>query len=358
MRTRAVSYCIFTLSACLALSACGGSSSSLPGSASTRNNGPSRRPSSTPIKHIVVLIQENRTFNNLFAQFPGATGTTTGLERIKKGRKWKQKKIALAQVPLEDKKNLNHLYVSYLTAYDKGKMDGFNRIIFQSTGKPENALPYQYVRQSDVQPYWDMATQYGLANAMFSTQGSGSFTAHQDLIRGGTEIGGDVSMIDDPTSNSAWGCDSPAGAKTSLITTSLKYEKAAGPFPCTDKFPYSSYNYTTLADLFDAAGITWKYYVPKFKTGTSSALMERVRRNRDRAQRQRVGNQRQLARDQHFYRPHQRKAAADVLGDSRLLQLRPPRLLFRHRPVVGDQRRQCRWPELVLELNGDYRRLG
>jgi phospholipase C len=272
MRTRAVSHCIFALSVCLALSACAGSSSSLPGPGATSISGPSHHRSGTPIQHIVLLIQENRTFNNLFAQFPGATGTTTGLERIKKGGKWKQKRIALAQVPLESKKNPNHIYVSYLTAYDNGKMDAFNRIIFQLTGKREGTLPYQYVKQSDVQPYWDMATQYGLANAMFSTQGSGSFTGHQDLIRGGTEIGGDVSIIDDPTSSGAWGCDSPPGAKTSLITTSLKYEKAAGPFPCTSHFPYSSYNYTTLADLFDASGITWKYYVPQYSRGTSSAL--------------------------------------------------------------------------------------
>jgi len=143
MRTPAVSYCIFALSLCLTLSACGGSSSSLPGPGSTSNNGPSRHKTGTPIQHIVLLIQENRTFNNLFAQFPGATGTTTGQKKKKKGGKWKQKTIPLALVPLEDNKNLNHLYVSYLTAYDGGKMDAFNQIIFQVTGKPEKALPYQ-----------------------------------------------------------------------------------------------------------------------------------------------------------------------------------------------------------------------
>src|SRR5581483_11042042 len=115
--------------------------------------------------------------------------------------------------------------------------------------------------------------QYGLANAMFSTQGSGSFTAHQDLIRGGSEIDSTESFIDDPTSSSAWGCDSPAGTKTNLITTSLAYEANKGPFPCTKDFSsYGSYDYSTLADLLDAAGISWKYYTPVFKKGTSSAL--------------------------------------------------------------------------------------
>jgi phospholipase C len=263
MTTRPVAFSILALALSGALSACGGNAGSLPGA-----GGPVPRlghRSSTPIQHIVVLIQENRTFNNLFAQFPGTTGSTTGLERV--GSKSKQ--IALKQVPLRDKRDLNHLYRSYLTAYDNGKMDGFNKIAGRHGF--EKKLPYQYVKQGDVQPYWDLAAQYGIANAMFSTQGSGSFTAHQDLIRGGTEIGGDVSLIDDPTSNTAWGCDSPKGTKTSLITTSLVVKPAAGPFPCTDSFPYGSYDYTTLRDPLDSAGVSWKYYIPKWKRNTLSA---------------------------------------------------------------------------------------
>ena len=33
--------------------------------------------SSSPIQHVVIVVQENRTFNNFFATFPGADGTTT-----------------------------------------------------------------------------------------------------------------------------------------------------------------------------------------------------------------------------------------------------------------------------------------
>jgi phospholipase C len=271
MTTRAVRYWIFALAAGFALSACGGSTGSLPAGGGSQSQ--RRHPSNSPIKHIVVLVQENRTFNNLFAQFPGATGTIIGIEKVKKKGQWIQKHIPLKEVPLIDKKNLNHLYKSYIIAYDDGAMDAFNLIPFSVTGKPEKKLPYQYVLQSDVQPYWDMATQYGLANAMFSTQGSGSFTAHQDLIRGGSEVGGNESLIDDPTSNSAWGCDSPAGTATNLLTTNGDYKKATGPFPCSNQFPYyGSYDYTTLADSFDANGVSWKYYTPAFKKGTSSAL--------------------------------------------------------------------------------------
>ena len=38
-----------------------------------------------PIKHVVIVVQENRTFDNLFATFPGANGATRGKEKIKQG---------------------------------------------------------------------------------------------------------------------------------------------------------------------------------------------------------------------------------------------------------------------------------
>jgi phospholipase C len=235
-------------------------------------DGGHKKTGSTPIQHIVVMVQENRTFNTLFATFPGATGTTTGLQRIGKGKKAKTVTVNLAEVNLESKRNLNHLYVSYRIAYRGGNMDAFNQIIYTSNGKPEGNKPYVYVNPAQVQPYWTIATQYGLADMMFQTQGSGSFTAHQDLIRGGTAIDPTESLIDDPTSSAAWGCNARPGTKTNLITTKLVYEHVKGPFPCTSDFPSSGANYETLADLFAKAGITWKYYAPPEKLGTPGAL--------------------------------------------------------------------------------------
>ena len=198
----------------VALSACGGSSNAGPFGSPSRTGNSSRTSArhqtyTYPITHIVLIVQENRSFNNLFATFPGADGTTTGLERIGHGTKTKQVPINLTEFNLADPKYLNHLYKSYKTAYDHGKMDSFNRIKFSTTGQDEGALPYQYVNPDQVQPYWTIATDYALADHLFQTQGSGSFTAHQDLIRGGTEIDSTESLIDDPSSSAAWGCSSP-----------------------------------------------------------------------------------------------------------------------------------------------------
>ena len=125
-------------------------------------------------------MQENRTFNDLFATFPGTVGTTTGKELIGST----VEPIDLTQEPLEAPQTLRHTYIGYKTAYNGGAMDAFNLIPFQTNGKYEGKLPYQYVNPADVAPYWDIATDYAIADHMFTTQGSSSFPAHQDLIRG------------------------------------------------------------------------------------------------------------------------------------------------------------------------------
>ncbi|HEX3369866.1 MAG TPA: alkaline phosphatase family protein, partial [Candidatus Cybelea sp.] len=56
----------------------------------------------TPIEHIVVIVQENRTFNDLFATFPGTAGTTMGKEFVDGNTR----QIALAKVPLESPNTL------------------------------------------------------------------------------------------------------------------------------------------------------------------------------------------------------------------------------------------------------------
>jgi phospholipase C len=270
VKIRALCWRLSAAAASVALAACGGSPS-LPNGASHASGALHRKTGSSPIQHIVLMIQENRSFNNLFATFPGATGATIGYELVKMGSKYVKKKIKLAKVNLKDPKSLTHLYPAYLTAYDGGAMDSFNLIRATATGKLEGKAPYQYVNPNQVQPYWTMGSEYALADELFQTQGSGSFTAHQDLIRGGTELNASESLIDDPSTQSAWGCDSPPGTKTSLISVSQGYLKNQGPFPCTNQFP-SSGGYETLADLFAAKGVSWKYYTPQYQKGTPSAL--------------------------------------------------------------------------------------
>jgi phospholipase C len=255
----------------LALSACSQKPASPPDAAA---NGRIRTASgSTPIQHIVLLVQENRSFDNLFATFPGADGTMTG--------QLKNKTIRLHMAKLNSKCSYGHLYPGFRRDYNGGKMNGF----WDEGGDTGNAEgcpvkagkgPYQYVNPGDVAPYWQIAKQYVLADHMFQTQGSGSFTAHQDLIRGGTTFDQyqTESFVDVPD-HAPWGCDAPQYTVTTYLlagTSHPKYKYHQGPFPCTNIFASSGANYRTLRDLLDAQSVSWKYYVPPLTQHNSGNL--------------------------------------------------------------------------------------
>ncbi|MGB6952273.1 MAG: alkaline phosphatase family protein [Candidatus Cybelea sp.] len=253
MRVSAVSYALFSCVAAAIAAGCAGSQQpvGMPG-AMPQNavTAPRAVRSKSPIAHIVLMVQESRTFNDLF--------TTTKFGKMRVGHK--TVRVKLKEVDLNAKGPEEDDYSAYLKSYRHGHMDGFN------------LAAYEYVDPSDIQPYFTLASEYGLADRMFQTQGSGDFTAHQDLIRGGTEISSSESLIDSPSESNVWGCPAPPGATTNLITTKLAYERNGGPFPCTNDFPSSGSDYKTLAAPLDAANVSWKYYTPTLSPYQPGAL--------------------------------------------------------------------------------------
>lgn len=212
------------------------------------------------ISHIVIIIQENRSFDNFFADFPGADGATQGLMKTPSGDK-----VVQLQPSRLEMDSLGHEHHSFELEYDRGKMDGFNlvkRELAHGQKVRSGTYAYRYVESNFIAPYWTMAQQYVLGDHMFSTQSSSSFTAHQDLIAGGTPIGND-NVIDFPTPSS-WGCNAPPGTVTSLITESGKYLLDKGPFPC--------FAYPTLRDLLDAKKLPWLYFTNTSKGSVWNAF--------------------------------------------------------------------------------------
>ncbi len=133
-------FAFLAAAATTALAACGGAGSP---AALPNNLYLQQHSGSSPIKHVVMIVQENRSFNNLFAGFPGANGTMRGKERIKKGGKWVDKWITLKEQSLVPSPNpdIGHCYYSFIKAYDGGKMDGFNY-------EPEELLPASLERRT------------------------------------------------------------------------------------------------------------------------------------------------------------------------------------------------------------------
>jgi phospholipase C len=200
------------------------------------------------IRHIVIVIQENRSFDNLFATFPGADGA-------RYGKTHDGKTIALRKTSLSIPKDLCHEHICWDIEYDNGKMDGFDKAYFAEANSPLlGTYAYRYSDPNDVVSYWTMARQYVLADHMFETQGGGSFAAHLMLIAGGTAVSPYSSVIDAPWNGWPWGCDASSGTTTPVITVTHRYLFFAGPFPC--------FSWLTLRDRLDPAGISWKYYTP------------------------------------------------------------------------------------------------
>jgi phospholipase C len=199
------------------------------------------RDSKSPIRHIVLLIQEDRSFNDLFAT------TKVGCMVVVHGKHTKRVRVPLRESNLAGGPYFLGNYRAYRESYDHGTMCGFNLT-------RRGNLAYEYVNPAQIRPYLTAAADYALADRMFQTQGSGDFTAHQDLIRGGTEVSSTASVIDYPIPF-GFGCNSNRTTLTSLITNKPTYELGKGPFPC--------FTYNTLQTILDAKSVSWKYYTPR-----------------------------------------------------------------------------------------------
>ncbi|HZZ00266.1 MAG TPA: alkaline phosphatase family protein, partial [Candidatus Baltobacteraceae bacterium] len=107
------------------------------------------------IKHVIVVIQENRSYDNLFATFPGGAGTTSG--------KTPHGTVKLHPAPLaRNGITPPNTYLYYQQEHDGGKMDGFWNV--PPFDGHDGSYLYQYVAPKYVVPYWTLAKQYVLAD--------------------------------------------------------------------------------------------------------------------------------------------------------------------------------------------------
>jgi phospholipase C len=247
----------------VAVGACSGlQSTAVSGLPATSPRASARRSSPPKIQHVVIMIQENRSFDDFFATFPGAVGATEGLMKTSSGDVY----VPLKEAGLNSD-SLGHSHFSFKKEFDNGKMDGFaeiDRDLGHGKEVPAGTYAYRYVNPDQISQYWAIAKEYVLADHMFTTQGSDSFTAHQDFIAGGTPIGTKGDNIIDFPVPSAWGCNAAKGTVTNLITPAGHEEFDKGPFPC--------FNYRTLRDLLDAKGVSWRYFTNKNPDGEWDAF--------------------------------------------------------------------------------------
>jgi phospholipase C len=236
----------------------------------------------TPFQHVIVLIQENRTLDNLFGS--DAFDTTRKLPDadLAQHGECHGNTITLGnQGAIDACFDPRHDHNAWNSAYDAGAMD---RFCDNPVNHPDCVLPpypqYQYVDNTPdktghgiVDPYFHIAENYGFANYMFQTNQGNSFPAHQFLFSGTSapvaypdQYYDWLAILNPKPQNNPAGCVAGAGAYVLEIDPNGNISKGYNNgFPC--------YDHNTLADLLDnnPQPIGWRHYGPRETKGIWTA---------------------------------------------------------------------------------------
>jgi phospholipase C len=203
---------------------------------------------SSKISHVVVIVQENRSTNDLFNALPGAD-TVRIVERAH-GRP-----MHLLPELLTAPYDIDHSHLAFELEYSGNWSAVVSKCNKGASCPPEAARPFGYVPRSEVEPYYVMARRYTFANKMFQTNEGPSFPAHQYILSGTSTIsnGSSLRAAENPFTQSdklTGGCDSPPGSEVAVIDPDGQENMKV--YPC--------FNRNSLIALIEAKSLSWSYY--------------------------------------------------------------------------------------------------
>jgi len=209
------------------------------------------------IKHVIVVMQENRSFDNYFGTFPGADGIPmhNGVPTVC---------IPVPHVgscvrPYHDTSLIDaggpHGLAAAERDYNGGAMDGFARsaeigltkackhrtfdpvcTAGETRGTVPDALGYHTA--AEIPNYWAYARHFVLQDHMFEGVNSWSLPSHLDMVSGWS------ATCSDPTD--------PMSCVTDIDQPQHPVANASGQAP---------YAWTDLTYLLDRAHVSWRYFV-------------------------------------------------------------------------------------------------
>ncbi len=216
------------------------------------------------IQHIIIIMQENRSFDEYFGTFPGADGIpmqngvpTVCIPDPASGKCLK---------PYHDPNDLNyggpHGQTDAVNDINGGKMDGFIRQ--QETGRKQvcqdpndpqctragkrlDAVGWHDARE--IPNYWTYAQNFVLQDHMFEPNASWSLPAHLFMV---SEWSAHCTRPDDPTS-----CTNALQSPGNPPDYHLRQRQAQGLPP----LPAPNYAWTDLTYLLHKNNVSWAYYI-------------------------------------------------------------------------------------------------
>ena len=237
-------------------------------------------PRTSSFQHVIVIFQENRTPDNLFYALCATQSCstdpnssqyniqTTGWANLKSGP------TTPTPVALANTYDLSHAHSAFNDMCDvdpktgECRMDGAINIPCspdKNTTCPKNPQ-YKYVDNSTgtIQPYLDLATQYGWANYMFQTNQGPSFPAHQFIFGGtsapsaaddaiGTFASENMSNTGVSGTSATAGCIAPIDTTVQLVNSAGVEDPGQKIYPC--------FEHKTIPDVLPSS-VSWRYYTP------------------------------------------------------------------------------------------------
>jgi phospholipase C len=204
------------------------------------------------IKHVIVIMQENRSFDHYFGTFPGAEGIpmdATGKPTVcvpdpKTG-------TCVAPYRLTADKNYGgpHSSKAFTTCYDGGKLDGFIRNAEgakSSCGDPNDPActggngavvdVMGYHTDAEIPNYWAYAKTFVLQDHLFQPNASWSYPQHIFMVSGWS---------------ARCTADDPMTCSTNIDSDGVTGEAGPG----------NHYPWTDVTYLLHEANVSWKYYL-------------------------------------------------------------------------------------------------
>jgi phospholipase C len=175
----------------------------------------------TPIQHLVILMQENHSFDNYFGTYPGANGLPSGTKMPIDPNNPAAGYVVPWHIGNATITDLSHSAATYTDQYNNGNMDGFVSAL--NARNQDGKLAMGYYDDQDIPYYWNLADNFVLFDQFYSSAKDGSVANHMYWVAG-------VSPV------------APKGQNLSDVLVTVP----------------------TIFDRLQAAGVSWKFYVQNY----------------------------------------------------------------------------------------------
>ncbi len=127
----------------------------------------------TPIKHVIYLMQENHSFDNYFGTYPGANGIPSEICMPRRAAQPQLGCVSPFHIGNRAVRDLSHSEKTFRRQFRDGRMDGF-----VSAFGDRDSVSMGHYDDRDIPFYWNIADRYVLFDRFFTSAAGGSVWNH------------------------------------------------------------------------------------------------------------------------------------------------------------------------------------